>query len=389
MFRFIALAWAPDATAQCATSQLITQRLLEGDSSWRCVLDAVGLQVFCNGTQPGLDSALCLANKRGVVVGSIFKKPADGAMNYASVVSSFNASESEEILTSQGRVLTRSYWGWYVAFLTETPGCTKCVVRGPMSEMQCFHVGLRGMHIMFSWIEDIVQLGLVDLTIDWDHITLHSEFGYATRIGESALNEVTPLTSGQCMELRKNGSVTSTTYWDPCKIANSTWLEDEAIAVDAVHATTRSCVEAWASFHSDIILRLSGGLDSAIVMSCLRSVSHSPRMTSVNYFGEESSTEPRFTDVGNSRGRAKTCSRPERDRNLYGNDGRRAFRDKYLFVASGRLPRSTRNWRSICKSCSRRRRVSQSLRVEGHRASYSRQLVFDTKGKSQPLRPLK
>jgi asparagine synthase (glutamine-hydrolysing) len=284
VFRFIALAWTPDATAQSATSQIIARRLLESDSAWRCVLDAVGLQVFCNGTQPGLDSALCLANKRGVVVGSIFKKPADGTMDYASAVSSFGASKSEEILASKGRMLTRSYWGWYVAFLTDTPVSMKCVVKGPMSEMQCFHVGLRGVHIMFSWIEDIVQLGLVDLTIDWDHITLHSEFGYATRIGESALNEVTPLTSGQCMELFEDGSVTATTYWDPCKIANSTWLGSEASAVEAVHATTRSCVEAWASFHNDIILRLSGGLDSAIVMSCLRSARHSPRTTSVNYF---------------------------------------------------------------------------------------------------------
>jgi asparagine synthase (glutamine-hydrolysing) len=284
VFRFIALAWTPDATTQSAMSQVITQRLLEGASAWRRVLDAPGLQVFCNGTQPGLDSALCLAEKRGVVVGSIFKKPADGTMNFASAVSSFNARESEEISASRGRALTRSYWGWYVAFLTKTSASTKCVVRAPMSELQCFHVGLRGVHILFSWIEDIVQLGLVDLTIDWDHVTLHSEFGYATRIGESALNEVTPLTSGQCMVLREDGSITTTTYWDPCKIANSGWIDDEATAIRAIHATTRSCVEAWASFHNDIILRLSGGLDSAIVMSCLRTASRSPRITSVNYF---------------------------------------------------------------------------------------------------------
>src|SRR5262249_17303481 len=45
-------------------------------------------------------------------------------------------------------------------------------------------------------------------------------------------------------------------------------------------------VDAWASCYPDIVHRLSGGLDSSIVLGCLREAPSRPRITSLNYFAK-------------------------------------------------------------------------------------------------------
>jgi asparagine synthase (glutamine-hydrolysing) len=47
-----------------------------------------------------------------------------------------------------------------------------------------------------------------------------------------------------------------------------------------------ACVHAWAADHSSILHNLSGGLDSSIVLSCLKSAPSRPRVECLNYFNK-------------------------------------------------------------------------------------------------------
>jgi asparagine synthase (glutamine-hydrolysing) len=73
--------------------------------------------------------------------------------------------------------------------------------------------------------------------------------------------------------------------WNPLRIAQLDRIESTVEAVDAVRNVTQDCVHAWASCHKNILHRLSGGLDSSIVTSCLSSAPSLPAVVCLNYFG--------------------------------------------------------------------------------------------------------
>jgi len=72
--------------------------------------------------------------------------------------------------------------------------------------------------------------------------------------------------------------------WDPLKIARKDRLEGTTAAVAALRATTRACVQAWAACYRGILHNLSGGLDSSIVLSCLKGAPDVPPLTCLHYF---------------------------------------------------------------------------------------------------------
>jgi asparagine synthase (glutamine-hydrolysing) len=75
----------------------------------------------------------------------------------------------------------------------------------------------------------------------------------------------------QGCELRiASGAWTISTCWTPWLFADpAAMIRDEAEAIDALRAMTRSCVGAWAGCFDKILLSISGGLDSSIVAHCL------------------------------------------------------------------------------------------------------------------------
>ena len=66
------------------------------------------------------------------------------------------------------------------------------------------------------------------------------------------------------------------------RIAAFVLLADEAVV--SLRETTVGCEHAWASCYDGIVHNLSGGLDSSIVLSCLKSAPSRPRVTCLNYF---------------------------------------------------------------------------------------------------------
>jgi len=55
----------------------------------------------------------------------------------------------------------------------------------------------------------------------------------------------------------------------------------------------RSCTSTLASAHEDVLLRLSGGLDSSIVLACLRRITHGPRVLAYTQYTPNGPMDPR------------------------------------------------------------------------------------------------
>ena len=120
-------------------------------------------------------------------------------------------------------------------------------------------------------------------TVNWNYITgLVAHAGLQAR--DTALNEVSEVQAGErlrlffaaCSNGRCSGIRSTSPETAPLESA------DEAVAL--LRTTTEGCVHTWASCYSGILHNLSGGLDSSIVLSCLKSAPSRPRVTCLNYF---------------------------------------------------------------------------------------------------------
>jgi len=97
---------------------------------------------------------------------------------------------------------------------------------------------------------------------------------------ETGLTEVTALSPGQCVKFCAAGAQT-TVYWDPVRIAKEP-IEDTSTAVEQVRVAVQTCVQSWANCHDRVLLMLSGGIDSSVILACLRDPAHRPEIVCAN-----------------------------------------------------------------------------------------------------------
>ena len=76
------------------------------------------------------------------------------------------------------------------------------------------------------------------------------------------------------------------TAWDPRRIVRRHLVDDYEEARRLIGRTTQYSVDAWASVFSNIILRLSGGLDSAVVLGSLKRSPRRPVILCTHQFSD-------------------------------------------------------------------------------------------------------
>jgi hypothetical protein len=158
VFRFVAFVWNPLHEEACAQARELTEQLRVATPDLDCVLDQAGTRVYCAGLAGGSTSLYRLPLNAGVLLGVLFEGyPADGTVRRKA---QFSARETDELLQSQGAILTEEYWGRYVAVLTDTPAGTTRVIRSPTGEIACLHTRQGAVHVFFSSIPDITGLRL-------------------------------------------------------------------------------------------------------------------------------------------------------------------------------------------------------------------------------------
>lgn len=289
MLRFIALAWSHTDPAQGAAAHLLTARLHDASRGWSEVFRHKGLVVFADGVRPD-QPLLRLSDNAGVVLGTLFRNADDS--EHASVTS-LKDDESYKIVSSGARRLVESYWGSYVAFVHDRPSKRSWVLRAPRSPLTCFTATFRGAHLYFSRTEDVASLGLVSLSVDWQRVAICVVYGSGGTRG-SAVSELSEIKPGECVEHQRE-QARRTLYWDPLAIAQSNVVEDISLAAAAVRTAVRGSVRALASSHRTVVHKLSGGLDSSIVVCCLGTTRAHPEVVCINdYSSGPDSDERKF-----------------------------------------------------------------------------------------------
>ncbi len=280
MFRFLALAWsetAAEATAHAASLVASVQALPQ----WTCVLERPGLRVWAAGVRPGVNGPYPLLPDAGVVLGKLFRRRDLGVASALDVT--LTLRESELALKSAGRSLTSDFWGRYVAFMQDEPGSVT-VLRDPSGTLPCHWMRHRDVWMVFSWLEDVLDAwpSVPVPDIADDGLAAHVLFG-ALGNHDTTLAGVQEVLPGERLTLRDGDVATTAPTWRAADFA--TQPADELPAAAAMHLRTvvQGCARAWATSYPSILLRLSGGVDSSILLSCLDREHVPGRLTCLNY----------------------------------------------------------------------------------------------------------
>jgi asparagine synthase (glutamine-hydrolysing) len=257
---------------------------------WTNVLNVPGMQVACAGARAGSSEVYRLNGADGVVLGALFER-CDEQSETALSKKAFSAAQSQQIVATGCQTLVTSCWGRYVAFAHDAAKRKSYVLRDPTGGLPCFRTSFRGVELYFSAVEDIVRLGLLQLTINWDFITARVVFVFL-HTHATALNEVTEVLAGEHLEIHRGTGVGSFP-WDPLRISQTDIIETADVAARELRQVARTCIHSWAACYEKVLHKLSGGLDSSIVLGCLQDAPSRSAVTCLNYYSMGSNSDER------------------------------------------------------------------------------------------------
>lgn len=291
MQRFVGLVWNPADHAETAASRVASSALQADAEVWRTVFSDKGVRVFATSSSALEPESLQLGNNAGVILGSLFKQPTRSEDTCGSSLRCLAAEEIRLVVESDGRSLVERFWGSYVAFIRNGARGTTCVLRGPRAFLPCFSTVFRGVRLYFSRTEDCVGLDLIGFSADWRKVAFCAAYGSGGTRGP-AINEISELKPGECLE-HGGGGIVARRYWDAASIAQSGVIDDVAAATRQARWAVRTCAHAWTSRHKIVAHRLSGGLDSSVVASCLGTAPSKPLVICLNDYSSGSNGDER------------------------------------------------------------------------------------------------
>jgi asparagine synthase (glutamine-hydrolysing) len=284
--------------ADSITAQLETQAL-----RWEIRFERPGVRLYLPVAHRNSRHVLPLRSGAGIVVGALF--PSSTELDRSSCYSTHSLTPHEEacILRSEGRSLVRTHWGSYVLFLSVPSGADLHVLRGPMSAIPCFWTDVNGVTVFMSRPADIFDLDGVPPRVNWDLIRAQSVMGdYLCE--ETGLSGVRSLVSGDCVTVRR-GTRSHRTYWAPALLVDRPPSRGFEAAAESLHHITRTVIDCWVSEHPSVIVALSGGLDSSIVLSSVATAFSRTSVHAINFHSRLSGDERLY-----ARSMAALCAVP-------------------------------------------------------------------------------
>lgn len=290
MYPFIALAWDSDAPDAAGEAQRLLADVQTALPDYEIGLNANGLAVLVGAVTHDGTRVYHLAQNAGVILGRLFPRDPDEWHADWSWLPS--AAQTAEILRTQGQWLIRRMWGSYIAFLKDPGRYDTLVLRDCSGKLPCYRMRHSSVDIFFADPADLCAVGSISLSINWDYV-----FSFLcmsqVQLRETALDGVTELLAGDCFLRASNGSCKQYCGWSPDAAMQEPLIDRFDAAVHAVRATAIYCVSAWASVYGTILLNLSGGLDSTVVLACLTQSRRRPTVICVNNFGMNGAEDER------------------------------------------------------------------------------------------------
>lgn len=261
MNRFAAILWNHRSDKAVADAGKLLSAV-EGKEMWRSVWQRPGVAIFEAGAQSGADLRLEVGSC--YFVGAVFTQHGSRA--------SEDTIDAEEARRTGAASLFSAVWGRYVAFVLDEPEACVYVARDPSGALPCF-VGKRGWaFVFFSHPDDIVLFDIDRKWIDWSYVSqrLVNNRAQSRRTG---LDGVAVLPPGAVARIGQ-GRLATEQKWRPADTALEASRASLEQTAEPLRQAVELCCRAWAQCFDRVGLRLSGGLDSSIVLAAIAPYTH-------------------------------------------------------------------------------------------------------------------
>jgi asparagine synthase (glutamine-hydrolysing) len=294
MFRYLALVWNKSATPASDTAVALTARLDAISDQWRTVIAEPGLTVCCADERSGGLQGHRLNARAGAILGYLFDRNSDDADDSPAGRSQPELIDVEAICNSSGIHLVARYWGNYVAILREPSGNRVWLIKDPTGSLPCCVTPFRDVTIIFSCLADCLALGMIPFTVNWSYVERRVAGGIGD-VEQCALNEVRQVFRGELIQIDRGTIRKERRFvWNPLSFSNDARpIEDVEDAARTLRNVLRSCTHTLAAGHRRVMQRLSGGLDSSIILGCLRSAPTTPDITAYTYYNPHGRSDER------------------------------------------------------------------------------------------------
>jgi asparagine synthase (glutamine-hydrolysing) len=250
--RFLAVVPKDGASASDFAQQVAQCTDLE------CAYRAERLIIF---TDAGADYAP-LSDEIGLVIGPLFLRG-----DHPTRVKSFSTWESRQTQVTVGENLLKRFWGGYVAIIADSAGRGAHILRDPSDAMPCYYLDHRDATIIGSDVETLLEAELFEPELNWSLIP-QQLLALDLRSEATALVGIKELLPGFSLSI-DGASQTLRQRWSPWDHVEPVSNLSDAELSACLRETVTGCVRAWGSCFEDILLGVSGGLDSSIVAAAL------------------------------------------------------------------------------------------------------------------------
>lgn len=277
MYRYIAAIWQPrDVTGLHAADCL--QRLSTTQQRWSAAFDEPGILVVHARHNENAPDQYPLHRNSGVILGRLFDRRQEDYSRPIDI--HFGESETRHLIATAGRHLIDHYWGSYLAILRDDSDDRLHIFRDPIGTLPCYHARHAGIDLFFSHLEDCLRIAPLPLAINQLHIAQWLLYS-SVRTDATGLQAVMHLPRGERLTISYSQRSRSL-MWDPTAFAGTPRFHEPATAARALRSTLQRTVDAWSSQYQRIALKLSGGLDSAILAACLAHAPSNPEIVYLN-----------------------------------------------------------------------------------------------------------
>jgi asparagine synthase (glutamine-hydrolysing) len=222
-------------------------------------LDSPGLVIFAPPECP----IVPLADTSGLVVGRLFE-----GGDAREPIRALNQAASRRAISSGGKSLLAEAWGNYAAFLVRDGDII--VLRDPSGAVPVHHVRLQGVEVYFSHPDIARDVGVEAAAVDETFLRQWLSFPYL-RTARTGLEGVSELLPGTARRTR-GGEARMETAWNPWTSAAAEQPEmNFREAAERLRATLLHTIGLQLAGGDQLLLELSGGLDSSIVAASLAS----------------------------------------------------------------------------------------------------------------------
>ena len=264
MLKFFLLHWNISDSQKCETAEKLINDTLSDVCDWQVALRRPGLVVFCELSHAS--KAISLNHCDGIILGTLFRKAAYTTGDI--IITSLGASEANAIHSTEGQALTDEFWGNYVSILYYK---NKLLIgRDCTGQALCFTTSYKDVFVAFSHMDALPFAEHINKEINWNCIISYLQRNLSP-YSETGLLGVKELAAGEYIEIdnENNEERSRIRSWKPETFINAP-IDTIDEAKDLLRDTILYCTKSYSLSYNNIILLLSGGLDSSILLASLQ-----------------------------------------------------------------------------------------------------------------------